>query len=145
MIETWIFEPGHTEAEFRAQHMMVTWVRGLFKDIHGWLEFGWDRYLEAKFGREIDAVGLLDRGAGPRRAPAKRRLLRCRQPPKTTFAGGFKERTGATAFKGIVLRRPKNCDRLQLMYGRWADRRIYPVPNSSPSLARGTPPRGPSK
>src|SRR6266508_3558221 len=30
----WIFEPGHTEAEFRARHMMVTWVRGLFKDIH---------------------------------------------------------------------------------------------------------------
>ena len=30
---TWIFEPGHTEAEFRARHMMVTWVRGLFKDI----------------------------------------------------------------------------------------------------------------
>src|SRR6266545_3983663 len=30
----WIFEPGHTEAEFRARHMMVTWVRGLFKDMH---------------------------------------------------------------------------------------------------------------
>src|SRR6266536_5550601 len=29
-ITTWIFEPGHTEAEFRARHMMVTWVRGLF-------------------------------------------------------------------------------------------------------------------
>ena len=34
-MSTWIFEPGHTEAEFRARHMMVTWVRGLFKDIHG--------------------------------------------------------------------------------------------------------------
>jgi hypothetical protein len=32
---TWIFEPGHTEAEFRARQMMVTWVRGMFKDIHG--------------------------------------------------------------------------------------------------------------
>jgi len=31
----WIFEPGHTEVEFRARHMMVTWVRGLFKDVHG--------------------------------------------------------------------------------------------------------------
>ena len=37
----WRFEPGHTEAEFRARHMMVTWVRGLFKDIHGSLEFDW--------------------------------------------------------------------------------------------------------
>jgi polyisoprenoid-binding protein YceI len=31
----WIFEPGHTAIEFRALHMMVTWVRGLLKDIHG--------------------------------------------------------------------------------------------------------------
>ena len=31
----WEFEPGHTAAEFRARHMMVSWVRGLFKDIHG--------------------------------------------------------------------------------------------------------------
>lgn len=23
---TWLFEPGHTEAEFRARHMMVTLV-----------------------------------------------------------------------------------------------------------------------
>ena len=34
-MSTWIFEPGHTAAEFRARHMMVTWVRGLFPDIHG--------------------------------------------------------------------------------------------------------------
>jgi polyisoprenoid-binding protein YceI len=25
-MSTWIFEPGHTEPEFRARHMMVTWV-----------------------------------------------------------------------------------------------------------------------
>jgi polyisoprenoid-binding protein YceI len=37
-ISVWSFEPGHTEAEFRARHMMVTWVRGLFKDIHGRVE-----------------------------------------------------------------------------------------------------------
>jgi polyisoprenoid-binding protein YceI len=36
---TWVFEPGHTAAEFRARHMMVTWVRGHFKDVHGSLEF----------------------------------------------------------------------------------------------------------
>ncbi len=35
----WVFEPGHTAAEFRARHMMVCWVRGHFKDVHGWLEF----------------------------------------------------------------------------------------------------------
>jgi polyisoprenoid-binding protein YceI len=35
----WFLEPGHTAAEFRARHMMVTWVRGSFKDVHGTLEF----------------------------------------------------------------------------------------------------------
>jgi polyisoprenoid-binding protein YceI len=36
---TWVFEPGHTAAEFRVRHMMVTWVRGHFKNVHGSLEF----------------------------------------------------------------------------------------------------------
>lgn len=35
----WFFEPGHTAAEFRARHMMVTWVRGSFRNVHGQLEF----------------------------------------------------------------------------------------------------------
>src|SRR6266511_1626148 len=54
----WIFEPGHTEAEFRARHMMVTWVRGLFKDIHGAVELDWDRPLETTFtGHVIERTG----------------------------------------------------------------------------------------
>ena len=36
----WTFEPGHTAAAFSARHMMVTEVRGHFKDIHGTLD--WD-------------------------------------------------------------------------------------------------------
>jgi polyisoprenoid-binding protein YceI len=35
----WVFEPGHSAAEFRARHMMVTWVRGSFKNVTGRLEF----------------------------------------------------------------------------------------------------------
>ena len=35
----WTFEPGHTAAEFCARHMMVTHVRGHFKDVHGTLVF----------------------------------------------------------------------------------------------------------
>jgi len=35
----WTFEPGHSAAEFRARHMMVTWVRGSFKNMHGSLDF----------------------------------------------------------------------------------------------------------
>ena len=32
---TWTFEPGHSAAEFKAKHMMVTWVRGSFKNVTG--------------------------------------------------------------------------------------------------------------
>lgn len=35
----WTFEPGHTAAAFSARHMMVTHVRGHFKDVHGTLDF----------------------------------------------------------------------------------------------------------
>ena len=40
---SWVFEPGHTAAEFRARHMMVSWVRGHFKDVHGSLTFDPDQ------------------------------------------------------------------------------------------------------
>jgi len=35
----WTFEPGHTAAEFSVRHMMVTWVRGSFKNVQGSLDF----------------------------------------------------------------------------------------------------------
>ena len=34
-----MLEPGHTAAELRVRHMMVTWVRGHFKDVHGTITF----------------------------------------------------------------------------------------------------------
>jgi polyisoprenoid-binding protein YceI len=99
---TWIFEPGHTEAEFRARHMMVTWVRGLFKDIHGQLELDFDHCLEATFDGEIDAAGLWTG------EPARDAHLRSadffdvERHPRIAFKGRFTERTGATTFKGEV-------------------------------------------
>ena len=98
----WILEPGHTEAEFRARHMMVTWVRGLFKDIHGKLELDFDRCEEATFEGEIDAAaiwtGESDRDAHLRSAD----FFDVENHPKITFAGRFTGRTGATTFKGEV-------------------------------------------
>ena len=54
----WFLEPGHTEVEFRARHMMVTWVRGLFKNISGWVEFDPDNPTALSFGAEFDASSL---------------------------------------------------------------------------------------
>jgi polyisoprenoid-binding protein YceI len=97
---TWIFEPGHTEAEFRARHMMVTWVRGLFKNIHGRLELDWDHCLDATFQGEIDAAGIWtgepDRDAHLRSAD----FLDVETHPKIIFRGCFTERTADNAFKG---------------------------------------------
>jgi polyisoprenoid-binding protein YceI len=99
---TWIFEPGHTEAEFRARHMMVSWVRGLFKDIHGSLELDWERCLSATFEGEIDAAGVWtgepDRDAHLRSAD----FLDVDNHPRITFSGRFTERTGDTHFKASV-------------------------------------------
>ncbi len=99
---TWIFEPGHTEAEFRARHMMVTWVRGLFKDIHGHLELDLDDCLKATFHGEIDATGIWtgepNRDAHLRSAD----FLDVENHPKIVFDGRFTERTGASSFDGEV-------------------------------------------
>src|SRR5207245_3980671 len=57
-MSTWVFEPGHTAAEFRARHMMVCWVRGHFKDVHGSLEFDPDNPIKLAIEATILAVKL---------------------------------------------------------------------------------------
>jgi polyisoprenoid-binding protein YceI len=101
-MSTWILEPGHTEVEFRARHMMVTWVRGLFKDVHGRLELDWSRPLEARFEGKIDARGVWT--GQPERDEHLRNadFFDVENHPQITFDGRFSERTGATTFKGEV-------------------------------------------
>lgn len=50
----WTFEPGHTAAEFCARHMMVTNVRGHFKDVHGTLNFDPKNPVESSVEVVID-------------------------------------------------------------------------------------------
>jgi polyisoprenoid-binding protein YceI len=92
----WIFEPGHTAATFRARHMMITWVRGKFGDIHGWIEFDPDQPMETVFEGEIDAAkiwtGEPDRDAHLRSAD----FLDVDTHPTIRFTGRTVERTGDT-------------------------------------------------
>jgi polyisoprenoid-binding protein YceI len=55
---TWVFEPGHTAAEFRARHMMVCWVRGHIKDVHGSLEFDPDNPTRLSIEATLQAQKL---------------------------------------------------------------------------------------
>jgi polyisoprenoid-binding protein YceI len=101
-MSTWIFEPGHTEAEFRARHMMITWVRGLFKDIHGKMELDLDHCTDATFEGEIDAAGIWTGEAARDEHLRSADFFDVENHPKIAFAGRFTERTGAGAFRGEV-------------------------------------------
>jgi polyisoprenoid-binding protein YceI len=54
----WAFEPGHTAAEFCVRHMMVTYVRGLLKNVRGALEFDPENPHDSSVDVTIDARGI---------------------------------------------------------------------------------------
>ena len=99
---SWSFEPGHTEAEFRARHMMVTWVRGLFKDIHGRLEFDANEPVGSTFEGRIDATRLWtgepDRDEHLRSAD----FFDVDNHPAIEFRGRISDREGPNQFKALA-------------------------------------------
>jgi len=99
---TWIFEPGHTAIEFRARHMMVTWVRGHFKDVHGRLEFDWERCLESTFEGRADARKLWT--GEPTRDEHLRSadFLDVENHPELSFSGRLVERVGDIDFRAAA-------------------------------------------
>ena len=55
----WIFEPGHSAAEFAVRHMMVSHMRGLFKNVQGRIDFDPDRPMgAAAVEATIHAAGI---------------------------------------------------------------------------------------
>jgi polyisoprenoid-binding protein YceI len=122
-LPTWTFEPGHTEAGFRARHMMVTWVHGLFKDVHGRLDFDLADPLTASFSGEIDATklwtGEAERDAHLRSAD----FFDVENHPRITFTGRLIERTGDIDFKAqadLTIRGVTRQVTMDVAYlGRW--------------------------
>jgi len=94
-VAKWIFEPGHTAAEFCVRHMMVTWVRGHFKNIHGSLFFDPANPRTASVEATIDAEaiwsGESDRDAHLRSAD----FLDVENYPQIFFRGNEVEVIGA--------------------------------------------------
>jgi polyisoprenoid-binding protein YceI len=96
---TWIFEPGHTAAEFCVRHMMVTWVRGHFKNVHGRLEFDPDRRVLSSLEATIQARDLWT--GEPQRDEHLRSadFLDAAAHPVITFRSAAVERVGGNDYR----------------------------------------------
>ena len=120
---TWIFEPGHTAAEFGVRHMMVTWVRGHFKDIHGSLEFDPDNPTTLALQATIAARNLWT--GEPQRDDHLRSadFLDVVHHPTITFQSIKAERIGASDYQvrgDLAIRGVTRPVTLDLRYlGRW--------------------------
>ena len=95
----WTFEPGHTAAEFRARHMMVTWVRGHFKNVTGTMEFDLNDPGRSSINVVIDAnqlwTGEPDRDAHLKSAD----FLDTAHHPQILFQSSSVQQIGANQFK----------------------------------------------
>lgn len=91
----WFFEPGHTAAEFCVRHMMVTHVRGHFKNVQGTLVFDPQNPRESRVQVRIDApsiwTGEPERDAHLRSAD----FLDVEHHPEITFTGDKVEVVGS--------------------------------------------------
>jgi polyisoprenoid-binding protein YceI len=120
---TWVFEPGHTAAGFCVRHMMVTWVRGHFKDIHGTLEFDPDNPATLSMAVEIAAQKLWT--GEPHRDEHLRSadFLDVANHPTIIFHSTQAERVGASDYAvtgDLTIRGETRSVTLDLRYlGRW--------------------------
>jgi len=90
----WTFEPGHTAAEFSVRHMMVTNIRGHFKNVHGTLDFDPESPEGASVEVTIDANELWS-GEADRDGHLKSEdFLDVENHPLITFKGTLSEQAG---------------------------------------------------
>ena len=92
---TWTFEPGHTAAEFCVRHMMVSNIRGHFKNVHGTLKFNPENPQDSSVEVTIDAKEIWS--GEPERDDHLRSedFLDVENYPEITFKGNQVEILGA--------------------------------------------------
>ncbi len=119
----WTFEPGHTAAEFCVRHMMVTYVRGHFKNVHGTLDFDPDFPKSSRVEATIQArelwTGEPDRDAHLRSPD----FLDVERFPQITFRGNdirLRGRNEAVVLGDLTIRAVTRVVGLEVHYlGQW--------------------------
>jgi polyisoprenoid-binding protein YceI len=101
-MSTWIFEPGHTEAEFRARHMMVTWVRGLFKDIRGSVDWDRESFERTTFEGRMDAARIWTGEQARDEHLRSADFFDVETHPLISFEGRFTDRVGDIHFRAVA-------------------------------------------
>ena len=117
------FEPGHTAAMFCARHMMVTYVRGHFKNVNGSLVFDPENPTQSSAAVVIDAAAIWT--GQPQRDAHLRSLdfLDVEHHPRITFTGNQVEVAGARDYilRGTLMIRGVSREvKLKVNYvGQW--------------------------
>jgi polyisoprenoid-binding protein YceI len=119
----WTFEPGHTAAEFCVRHMMVTYVRGHFKNVHGTLDFDPDVPTSSRVQATIEArelwTGVPDRDAHLKSPD----FLDVERFPQITFRGSdirLRGRNEAVVLGDLTIRGITRAVGLEVHYlGQW--------------------------
>ncbi|MBZ0288239.1 MAG: YceI family protein [Anaerolineae bacterium] len=83
---TWKLDPGHSMAEFAARHMMITTVRGGFRNVTGTIEFDPANPTASSVDVVINTGEMTSTGLGDRDAHLKSPdFLHVEQYPTITF------------------------------------------------------------
>jgi polyisoprenoid-binding protein YceI len=96
----WQFDPTHSSADFAARHMMVSTVRGGFKNVTGTLDFDPDHIEKARVEATIDTREFVSTGVDDRDNHLKSPdFLDIENYPTITFKSTRVEKTGDSTAK----------------------------------------------
>ena len=95
----WTFEPGHTAAEFKVKHMMITWVRGSFKNVKGTLNFDAENPSDSSMEISIDAKEIWTGDSNRDKHLKSPDFLDVEKNPEITFKSDKVEQVGKNDYK----------------------------------------------
>lgn len=119
----WTFEPGHTAAEFKVRHMMVSWVRGSFKNVKGSLNFDIENPTKSFVEVFIDAKEIWTGDSNRDKHLQSDAFLDVEKNPEITFKSSKVEQIGENdyrVFGDLTIRGITKQSTLNVRYlGQW--------------------------